>query len=255
MRSSPGFVITILILAAAVPAQAQIVNVLTPKVEEPKTGFGFKLGQSTELRQGNTEYLSLAADISLGYVRGDHQLKLLTAADLQFVDGLRKLNHQFGHLRYIWEFHPGLALYLFAQAERDEFRDLELRAVGGAGLEIELAATDWVRAALAISIMPEYELVTNEDEHEGEGGYTTRLSPYFTIAVKLAPWVTAASTTFLQPGMPQGDFRVFHEDALLVDITKHFGLKLAFKATHDSDPPLGIEGTDLSIKQGFSLKF
>jgi len=255
MRRAHGILLAILLLAAALPARAQIVNVLTPWVKAPSDGFCFSVGESIALRQGNTNFFSIAGDISLRYLAGDHQLKLLVASDLKFVDDERKLNHHFSHLRYIWRFHPGLSLYLFGQAEHNEFRAMELRAVGGAGLEVELAATDWIRAALAISIMPEYEVVTDEEEYEHEGGYTTRLSPYFTLAVAAKPWITLASTTFLQPGMPRGDFRVFHEDALIVELTKHLSLKLALKVTHDSEPPLGVEPTDISIKQGFKLKF
>jgi len=244
-------------LAAPAQAQAQIVNVLSPRVKPPPPGFNLGLGQSFELKYGNTDSIEIEGSLTARYIHDTHTLTAVAAADIVWIDEAYDTDQQLGHLRYLWRFHEEvvpLSLLTFVQAEADRFRAIDLRLVAGLGVEARVVQHEYLAVDVAAALMPEWEeLHTDVDD---DAGYTTRLSCYLTLATEATPWLTFASTTFVQPALHgRSDVRLLSENLLRIKVTRYFGLTVGLKVEHDTHPPRTVEPTDVTLEQGVTLKF
>jgi putative salt-induced outer membrane protein YdiY len=255
--------IVVLLVLLSSSAQAQIVNVQNLLGAETPDGLSGALDMGADWRTGNTELLIFSGAATLRY-RSDPHLVFAVARGAYGETGegeaeeLIAKNH-FEHLRYRYKLSELVTPEAFVQHEFDEFRRLQLRALGGAGVRLTVLQKKELGLAFGVAYMLEYEEL-NDAEGAVDAGetYTNhRLSTYALVAVGINEHVTLVNTVYFQPRFDAfaDDFRVLDETQLQVKLTDHFSLKVSFVLAHDSDPPDLVEGTDTSMQTAVAVRF
>src|SRR5690349_12735916 len=132
--------IVLAILLASARAEAQIVNVQSLVGAETPEGFSGALDAGVDWRTGNTELLIFSGAATLRY-RSDPHLLVAIARGAYGETGegedeeLIAKNH-FEHLRYRYKLTDLVTPEAFVQHEFDEFRRIQLRALGGLGVRL-----------------------------------------------------------------------------------------------------------------------
>lgn len=238
-------------------AGAQIVNVQPLVMDPDQGGVSGSVNAALDLRTGNTRLLLLSAGVLIRYRSGRHLAFALGRQEYGVQGEGRFLSKDFEHLRYRFALLELMELEAFVQHDRDEFRRLALRVLGGAGPRFVLASTEVTRLAVGTAYMLELErLGVAPEVDSGEERVSHRLSTYFTLALRLDERLRLAQSAYAQPRLDRpGDVRILNETELLVSLGEAFLLKLTFSLGYDSLPPAGRRGLDTATKTGLELRF
>lgn len=235
-------------------AQAGIVNVLKPKLDDEKSGLTLQLGESLSAIGGNVDKYAFSAKLSAALKQDKHQLLLLASTRYGKALGVLNTQNAFAHLRYRWEFVPHTKLLALVQGNHDRFRLLNWRLLAGLGLEQGLYHSSWGRLDLGLVVMPEYEVLS--PGAIDTQGLTWRGSAFFSQTYLLSRGLSLTNTTFWQPALKQfDDFRLLNDFSLRIPISHYFSVFTAVNILYDSRPPEGIEPLDWALSQGLSLRY
>ncbi|HZH05021.1 MAG TPA: DUF481 domain-containing protein, partial [Myxococcaceae bacterium] len=167
------------------------------------------------------------------------------------------VNRDLEHFRYRWERFARVHFETFVQRDRDPFRRLVLRTLGGAGPRFLLATTGATVTALGVAYMLEYERLSAGDfPDSAEEQLAHRLSAYAVVTVKLNELLSFGETLFAQPrfGRPR-DYRLLSETQWVVAVNKSVSLKAALSMAYDNRPPASRRPLDTATRMSVQLKF
>ena len=238
-----------LFLAAEVVAQ---VNTERMRRRLGDDGAALSVDASAAFATGNSAYTILGLGGRVDVQRGPHFAFVVGRFDLSRAGGNAFVDRQFAHLRYNRDLSGWLVAEAFTQVERNPQQRLRQRTLLGGGLRAEILDRDSLGVAVAVTPMVEAERL---DEALGEDDAPrVRLSSYVAGRVLLPSGASLTTTTYFQPRADRpGDLRVLSQAALSVPVTGALRLRASANLRHDSDPPLGVEATDLSVETGFVL--
>lgn len=242
------------------PSLAQIVNV-QPLVGGDEEGFGGHLAAATDWRGGSTKLFTLSGDFSGRYDHGIHHPLLLLQGEYGVQGGERFLNRTLEHLRYRVVVHAPFEMEAFVQHERNEFRRLEVRALGGGGPRLAFRPTAGMSLAVGVAAMAELE--TLQDDGEIDAGQRTvhaRGSTYATLGVSVTDRVMVGQTFYVQPRFDDfADYRVLSDTKAKLAFFKRGDVELAITATlslaYDARPPAAVSNIDGVRKGALALSF
>jgi hypothetical protein len=208
-------------------------------------------------RTGNVESIVLGASLFAGGTYGKHLFFLKGQADYGRFENTTTVAKTFIHARYNYELSDRIAGELFAQAQRDDFRDLRLRNVYGAGPRFRLIHEDWLGVYIGTAYMLEYELLdVKEGAPDQAITWNHRWSNYASVSVALDSRTKFSSTLYVQPRFDEfSDVRVLNESTFSFQFGKRVSATISAQVRFDSEPPTGIKSTDLEIKNGIALSF
>lgn len=246
----------ILLLAALVSsaASAQIVNVQAKFAEKPDAGLHGVLSLALDWRTGNTNYLAFKAGLAGSFSTENHAL--LGVAQGEF--GVAKdLSKAFEHLRYRYLASSWLVPEAFLQHEFDQFRLIQLRALGGAGARFNLENTDTLGLSIGLAVMVDYEVIQDQDPT-----VSPRLSSYVVGRVELMENISLAQTVYFQPRLdrPSG-LKVLSQSQLSVSANDHLSISVSVVVAYDTAPPEDtngdplVEALDTQVKTALAIKF
>ncbi len=246
-----------LAIASSTAARAQIVNVQPLLAKEPHPGFAAAVEAAVDWRTGNTDLLLVSGSALGRYHLGRHLVFAYVRGELGKKSGANFIDRDLEHLRYrlrVLRFVDGEA---FVQHDRDAFRRLALRAIGGAGPRLQIARSRLVEAAVAVAYMLEYERLREGKEPDaGRATLAHRLSGYVTLFVRVGERLKIGHTVFVQPRLDaRRDVRLLSETELLVAATQHVALKNSLTLTFDSQPPVGVSALDTTLKSSIQISF
>jgi hypothetical protein len=252
----------------AVPSYAQIVNVQSMISNERKQGFSLGVDLQFDLRTGNTKLIHFGSSAIGAYRGGRHLVFLLARADYGEAGDPRVpfINKDLEHLRYRFTVLPWLKWEAFIQHDRDAFRRLSLRALGGTGPRVRIFENAQISFHAAIAYMFEYEELggAGTELDYGEQDTNHRISSYLVFVLKLADKLSFAETAYFQPKIAgstprvnadKADYRLLSDSELTIQATTHLAFKIVFSASYDHQPPEGVEGLDTSLKNVLSVSF
>lgn len=220
----------------------------------------------------------VAAELSYTDQSGNESLRLLTTGlNLTHLEPERyeldvTLQSRYGEddQRVIARNHYGAATFdfapqasispfLFADAENDRFRRLDLRASGGAGAKYTFYRppdTD-NRASASLALLYSYE---NRSAPAGEpepgARQFARLSLRFKGAQALREGVDLVHISFLQPVANEiEDYLLRTETGIKTSLTDRLALSVVYQTSRDSRPPQGVGADDRLLKTGLILNF
>lgn len=245
-----GVVLTVL-LAASAAAGAQVNTERMRRGLEGDT-LHLALDATAAFATGNAEYLQLGLGGRLDARRGPHLGFVVSEARLSRAEGEVFLDRQFVHARYNRRLSPLLVAEAFGQLERNRQQRLEARSLLGAGLRLELADTE--RAGLALGLTPMLETERLTEAAAEPTTTVVRLSSYLSGRLALGDRAALTAVGYVQPRAAEpSDLRALAQAALEVGITRAVRLRVRADLRHDTDPPLGVEPTDVVVENGLVI--
>lgn len=172
--------------------------------------------------------------------------------------GDTNINKGFFHLRYIYQFHNDFTSEIFLQTEKDEFRRLTYRRLAGVGLRYSIFEREDKGAIyFGAGLFYEKEQLIQDQKYTDENNVETgSANLYLILKYKLSDSTSLVSSTYYQPNLRYSvDYRASENASLVIAINKALALKLSAIATHDSQPPQGVEQTDITYKTSIVYQF
>lgn len=160
-----------------------------------------------------------------------------------------------------FDLHPesSWSPFLFIDAERDQFKRLDLRFNGGAGAKFVVhrgkGNSEEVSTSLALLYSHEVIRATPEDPFPTEGRLA-RWSLRVRGARDLRPGVTLQHVTFYQPEWDEmADYLLRSETEARVLLTERLALSVAYQLNRTTRPPEGVGPDDRLLKTGLIIAF
>jgi hypothetical protein len=149
--------------------------------------------------------------------------------------------------------------FLFFNAERDEFKRLNLRFSGGAGAQYRLYANPRQKSDASISLALLYSL---EDLRPSEAQPVTpnRSTARWSVRAKgnqaVGQGITLQHSSFYQPVWDEmADYLLRSETGAKVLLTKRLALSVGYQLSRNNRPPEGVQPDDRLLKTGFIIDF
>jgi hypothetical protein len=242
-------------------ASAQIVNVqplIGAQQDKAKEGPSLAFEGSADVRRGNTSLVTLSGSAVGLYRTGRHLVFVLVRGDYGANNEEAFLSKDLEHARYRIDITGPLAGEIYAQHDRDDFRRLALRALGGVGPRLHFEWWDRLfSATFGASYMLEHELLVEGDQPDsGNATLAHRLSTYVVLETLVNERLSLAVTMYAQPRLDQfRDVRVLCETSLLSKATKYLSLKLSLTSAYDALPPRSVAPLDAQMKGALQANF
>jgi len=243
-----------LILLCFLPGHAwAIVNAEDTTLLADGEGLTGKFAVSAEGSHGNV--------ITNGFESGT-LLRLKHAKDTEILAanykisqsrGVRNANKSYVHLRHRHALSETWAWEGFGQSQQDEFANLKLRALVGAGVRWGQQHDIW-SLHLGAGTFYEYEKLRKSAVQD-----TSRLwraNMYMTTDYMLSEQAKLHETMYLQPAWQAlGDIRILNDTSLHVALTKHLALRVTLEVSYDARPPVATVKTNVSYQTGIAYHF
>ncbi len=252
-------VLCLFLLAISGIASAQV-NTEAMRRLDLGPGWYNKLGLSMDYSAGNTDVLTLKTSFRSDYVWQKSHTFVVTNFKLGRKDGKSFTNKGFVHLRGMRLLSGLFMIEGFLQKQFNESIRLDDRELAGGGFRIVIMHPNKTSKYLSllylylgIGAMWEYEEL---DIHEGMETELFRSTNYVTGRLNLNKRVVASATCYFQPALEQlSDYRILLEAGLRLGITGNLTFDNELSLRYDSDPPAGIEKSDLEVVHGVSYSF
>lgn len=237
----------LLVLLAASPAAAQILNTLSGF--EERRGWQGEAGGYLRLSGGNTDVRDYAASAALQWEGGRNRVRAIADYSSTRSNGEDTSEELTGHLRHNYQLTTWLATLAFAQWQHNPFQDLDLRRLLGLGARFDLIRTEPRRLSIGVAAMHESERLVGAAQTE-----TERLSAYLDFHRDLREYLRVAVVGWYQPDLGNfADLRASVLADLDVDLTGSLTLVLGSSYEYDSRPPAGIADADWGVRTGLRL--
>jgi len=257
-----GFVAGLAAVLALAPGVRAQVNIEKQRGDGAGAGLSTTASVDLSVRTGNTDLTEVTAEIRTDLVREGVSGFLLGRGGVGWKDGERFSDSGLLHLRAGLPVRAATALETFAQIDYDEARKLDFRAIAGAGPRFVLASGDRFSLAVGTAYMREHERYDLDDVYEAEPGVkhhprdlnVSRWSNYLNVATR-AVRLKTSWILYAQPRFDRfGDLRVLSEANLSVAVSGRVDLRNVLRVRWDSEPPDGIEDTDVQLTTGIAVR-
>ena len=250
----------VLALVATRPARGQV-NAEPLRPNPWKDGFGLGLDATLSLLAGNVDlfdvggalrlqYLTLHPSVSSSPPWAAQRVALTGNGRFAQKNDQPIVSQAYTHARWTAMWIPRLGSDVFVQLQYNRFQRLELRALVGLGLRLELVHTQafllwmgsaWMLEKNKIDVQPGAPDRAETLDHRWTNYLSLRLAV-------LDGRLLMQNTVYAQPRFDAfGDVRVLEELEVLAKVTDSFALGLTFAVLYDSEPPSGVESTDLRL--------
>jgi len=170
--------------------------------------------------------------------------------------GVTNENKAFLHYRFIHTLYSkNWNWEAFAQNEGDDFRQIQRRLLGGAGLRWRFYhSEDFGRVYWGIGAYYEYLEYLNPQVDPTEKN--PRLNAYLAYTKKFGKDARISLTSYYQPKMDDWDDHYIHSAAsLLLYIYGKIYLKVSLSHTYDTKPAIGVKKEDMQQLSSIGWKF
>jgi Protein of unknown function, DUF481 len=246
-----------LIIAAIAGTAAAQVNTEKLRSKDDSLGVFGAVALSLNYKTGNTEFLDYGITGRVDYMA--NSLSLFVIGEYKFIskDNDPFSRRGFYHIRMSVPVYKSLVWELFGQEENNRSTNLKQRWLAGTGVRITAYDDNYVHATIGTAYMFEYEELSQwEPGIDNPLVRVHRWSNYIVMALSIDDRLTLRSTTYLQPRFTEfHDFRILEEASLIFKLSSLLSFSNTFILRHDSEPPAGIEHTDISLETGISLSF
>lgn len=250
-RRGAAIVAALAFLLADATADAAIINTLRGfSRDEP--GWSGSLAGSFGASGGNTRESTFEGSGRVQWRGEVNTWRLIGSGRRTTSRGEETARSLLGHLRHNYRLSGKWSTVAFLQAQKNPFQRLDSRYLAGVGGRWDTVHEEGLALALGASHMYEQEKIRDE---AGEA-HAQRLSTFATFEATLREGVILDVLLFYQPRWSDfGDWRVFGEAGLEIELTGSLSLFTGYQIQHDSRPPAGVEQTDWNTKTGFKFSF
>jgi hypothetical protein len=149
--------------------------------------------------------------------------------------------------------------FLFTDAERDQFRRLDLRFSSGAGAKHTLYRSEdgASEASVSMALLYAHEnLRALPGEPSPENRNLARWSMRVRGQRELRPGISARHTSFYQPVWDElADYLLRSDTSMRVILTERLALSVEYQLNRTNRPPEGVEPEDRLFKTGLIINF
>ena len=243
------FLVVPLALLVAAPALAQINTERLRKQTDP--GVHVQLDANGGFASGNTDYVQVGVGTRVDWVREGGDTAFGVARYTLFVvDDREDVSNAFAHVRYNTPLVRSVVGEAFVQVEQNAQTLLEERLLVGGGVRLEVVERE--AFGLALGSTPMFDCERLQSVAMEEPSSALRLSNYASVRLDVSDTAEAFGVVYVQPRAGAwDDVRVLHESRLDLKLSRLFKVRLRATTRHDSQPPLGVEPTDLMVTTGF----
>lgn len=170
--------------------------------------------------------------------------------------GVKSTDKAFMHYRFVNNAKASSSWEGFFQFEKNEFADLQLRSLLGAGMWFQLSEKNTnSRVKLGLG------LFHSKEELEPDVGVViyeniNRANIYFTYQYSVNKGVKFLSTTYYQPDIDNtADFRALEQMSLEFNVVTDLVYFITLDVSYDNQPFNSLEKNDSSYKSGIKYRF
>jgi hypothetical protein len=233
------------------------VNTERFREDEDSVGFSGYIDLEGILATGNTDFQLISLGSRLNYNWGDDYTFIIADGGYGWENGNAFVDQIFAHLRHVITTGNLLQIEMFTQFDNNKKRLLLARKLLGGGLRFRILKTDHFKFRLGTAYMFEterYDLPVNSVHPQTTSLH--RFTSYVTFKYQLNKLLSFISTTYYQPRFKDfNDYKLFSENAFLIDTGKVLDLFIKFNLRYDSRPPDTVKKFDTFSRIGFSFKF
>lgn len=223
-----------------------------------KPGISAKAEVGLETKRGNTEKDNYKASIRVTY---DNNVSYAVWGEFSGEYGesnyVKDTNKAFSHLRYIHSLsdNQDLRYELFGQLESDEFKQINSRLLGGAGLRYRVFnSADSGKGFFGLGGF--FEDIDYKDSSIDPSEDNVRINSYLAYSISVADMSTFSYVLYYQPKVDDfADYALSNELELKLNIIKKLFLKFNVSWTRDAQPATNAEKDDFTQTTTFLFNF
>jgi hypothetical protein len=206
-------------------------------------------------RTGNTRGATASGLVGGGVASERHLFFAFGTFDYSRLNEALGVDKSFAHARYSYELAEAARWEVFAQAQSDYFKRIELRSATGTGPRFDLYDDSSFRLVLGIAYMFERDAIRVEPgKPDAALQFAHRGSSYLTAHATLSDGIEAVMTTYAQPRIDDArDIRILNESGFVFKVGKWVSASISFSAHYDSRPATGVRPTDTELRNTIGL--
>ncbi len=262
------------------PAAAQV-NTESMRIGAEAPGWDSTIDLSSSLQRGNTERDILGAGARVQYAwvhvngasdpgeaestdgedapqRPTNVVFLTTNYSFTRLNENRFVNNALSHLRFIREHSSRFSYEAFGQHQFNEFTRLEQRLLLGGGGRFQVLQAQRAEVFLGAGYMLEREtLDLPADLPDARRSEHHRSTNYLTVRYNSEDKrFRLVDTLYLQTRFDRPeDYRVLSETSFEIQLLRRLALAINLNVAHDSEPPTGVEETDVVLSNSLRYSF
>jgi len=235
----------------------EAVKFIAPNEVGLRPGISGNIQASVNNQRGNTDKDEYDARARISY---DNNRSYVTWFEFSYAygqaSGVENENKAFLHYRFIHTLYSkDWSWELYAQNEGDDFRQIQRRLLGGAGLRWRFyESEDFGRVYFGLGVYYEYlnYLDTTVDAKE----YNPRLNAYLAYTKKFGKDARISFTSYYQPKVTEwSDHYISNAASLLIYVYGSIYLKVSLNYSYDTHPAVGVEKEDMQQLSSIGWKF
>lgn len=235
-----------------------IVNLEDLHLGQPKDGTTGSVSFGLDGASGNSEQSRAQIGGRLEWHKAQTTRLFMANATYGESFGKEDQNKAFAHARNMFEYEKGRTWELFAQIETNKFSRLNFRGLIGTGIRWTLSEKlkDHAMFLGTGFFYSEEELAKLNNLSDSGMSSVTRGNFYLVYKKRLNDTVSLVSTTYVQPALKDvEDVRVLEDAGLQIKLAEQLNLGLSLQISHDSQPPLTVEKTDVIYNTAIEYRF
>lgn len=234
-----------------------IVNIENLRAQPTRLGWSGNTDLAMEWRSGNTDRQNVRLGARSDWFDGEDNFFTVFSYDYGESRGDKNSDNMVLHSRYIDAHTRAFATEYFAQLEQNEFRRLSSRVLLGGGMRYSISdESDTFRNSFAAGAFYSEERIQPLAPFAGANNEGVYGNFYWVMNYKINERSSLVNTLYYQPALLNVDgFRVLNLFAFNVQIDGRLSLKVSAVVEHDSEPPEGVEPTDISVLTGLTYEF
>ncbi|KMT66544.1 hypothetical protein XM47_03140 [Catenovulum maritimum] len=226
-----------------------IVNTESTIQSLKQPGLNSKVSFEYKGSSGNNQSSKLALDASLAWVGQGHKSVLVFGRDFGKSNSQINLDNSFIYAKHLQQVLDNSYVSIFAQNEKDEFRDIKSRVLIGLGFRSKINQNHIVE----ISVMNEEIDSTSVLEMDRS---SVRLNLMWFMSYELDDNIAFKNTVYYQPNVDSfSDKQAINQAGLDFSINENLNIEFYHKLTHFSLPIGDSTSTDTVYGSKISYKF
>jgi hypothetical protein len=266
-------VVVFLFIVNTTEVNAQILNIERARIDRDsinyitgKAGFNFSMFNRNAGKNNPNNFLQLTFNSDVAYISAKHSYLLLNYYNYLLVNYDNKeqrntvASNGYAHFRVNLQRRKRLSYELFAQAQADRARGLEVRGLAGAGLRFAILREERTNLFIGSGLMHEYEKW--ESPEEGEGILTSnlpKLTNYVSNKSVINSHVSTEAIVYYQTGydakIDAFRNRVSGDANLLFKLNNTLSFRTGFNCTFEDKPIVPVTRFVYAITNGIQFNF
>jgi len=246
----------ILFISFFVTSLFAIIDIATVDFLDKAEGFSGAVYGSFQKKRGNTDKDEANYGGRLQYDTNKTITWLQGEAEKDKARSYVTDDNAFIHLRHIHQIYdPAWAMESYGQLKKDKFKNIEKRALFGAGLRYRIMNSQtYGKMFMGASFLDERIDYTNGEPDPDE--HNTRFSSYFSYKLPVNKVFDFSYLGYYQPKLNQSsDYIIASLAEMTVHLTKVVDLSYLIEVDHDSQPALNVRTTDTQQRLSFIYRF